>query len=86
MDLLICENSAASYKGFIFPITGIKARKILAKRMDVEGQVPIRLHSCLQTACNLVSFYFSAFFVKPLGAVLWDLGIHTARPGPVGYS
>ncbi|KAM9093656.1 uncharacterized protein AAG666_013010 [Megaptera novaeangliae] len=46
------RRAAVSSRGRSLP--GIKARKILAKRMDVEGQVPIRLHSCLQRACNLM--------------------------------
>ena len=46
---------------FIFPITNTKSRKVLAKRTDLEGQVPIRLRSGPQRAYDLVPFFFSCF-------------------------
>lgn len=81
VDLLICENYTASYS-FHFSCHWYQVKKVLVKRMDLEGQVPSGLGPCPQRAYSLLPF-FSFPCELPMSYALGSRVLHT-RPGQGG--
>ena len=64
MWICLCVKTMLLVTVFMFAVAGIKSRKVLAKRMDLEGQVPIRLASCPRKPTVWYPFSFLAFPVN----------------------